>query len=215
MTIYKDREKAKSHFYYYGWSILVFLVGFFLVFFLVFQSKFYVRRTQRVDFFIASHGLKDNDYYKTIEKKYKSQGLVECNIFSYLEEDPNVFNYFSANGEKADFVIFSETNIKDLKEYVPGNYLPISSLEAEVEAVKNFETFDYEDKAYGIKIFDGENDTYNSKYKFTDLIEFTKEGVEKESYYLLVDNESPNFDKENKHTLGYTVLSYFLYDMTI
>ena len=215
MRIYKDREKAKSYFYYYGWTVLVFIVGFFLTFFLIFQSMFVVKRTQRIDMFIAAHGLKDNDYSTKVEKKFKSGGLIEMNIYSYLEEDPNIFDYFSANGEKADFVIFSETNVKDLQEYVPANYMPLSSLEATVESIKSFETFDYEGTAYGIKIFDGTNDAYNNKYKFQDFIEFTKEGVEKESYYLLVDNESPNFDKENKHTLGYSVLSFFLYDMTI
>ena len=215
MRIYKDREKAKSYFYYYGWTILVFIVAFFLTFFLIFQNLFAVKRTQHVDMFIAAHGLKDYDYSSKVVKEFKKGGLVEFNIYSYLEDDINVMDYFSANGENADFVIFSETNISDMKEYVSANYVPLSSLEDTVESIKSFETFDYEGTAYGIKLFDATNDTYNSKYKFKDLIEFTEEGKDNESYYLLIDNGSPNFDKENKHTLGYSVLSYFLYDMTI
>jgi hypothetical protein len=81
--------------------------------------------------------------------------------------------------------------------------------------VNNFETYKYEETSYGIKLFDKENDTYNNKYKFKDFIEFTKEGTDKENYYLLIDKESPNFDETNKHTLGYSVLSYFLGDMTL
>lgn len=215
MRIYKDREKAKSYFYYYGWTILVFVVAFFLTFFLIFQNLFAVKRTQHVDMFIAAHGLKDFEYSSKVVKQFKKGGLVEFNIYSYLEDDINIMDYFSANGENADFVIFSETNISDMKEYVPANYVPLSSLEDTVESIKSFETFEYEGTAYGIKLFDATNDTYNNKYKFKDFIEFTKEGKDNESYYLLIDNGSPNFDKENKHTLGYSVLSYFLYDMTI
>ncbi|MBO4856274.1 MAG: hypothetical protein J5511_02755 [Bacilli bacterium] len=215
MRIYKDREKAKSYFYYYGWTILVFIVAFFLTFFLIFQNIFAVKRTQRIDMFIAAQGLKDYEYSTIVEKKFKSAGLIEMNIYSYLEDDINLFDYFSANGEKADFVIFSETNCNDLQEYLPANYKPLSSIEDTVESVKSFETYKYDGVSYGIKIFDGANEAYNNKYKFKDFIEFTKEGKENESYYLLIDNESPNFDKENKHTLGYSVLSFFLYDMTI
>ncbi len=215
MTLYKDREKAKSYFYYYGWTILVFIAGFFLIFFFIFQNMFAVKRTQRVDLFIAAHGLKDYDYSKKIQKKFKSQGLIEFNVYSYLEDDPKVFDYFSANGEKADFVVFSETNLNDLKEYLPNNYVPLSDIATVVDKVNNFETFDYEGTGYGIKLFSKDSETYNNKYKFKDYIEFTKEGVDKENYYLLIDNESPNFDEANKHTLGYSVLSYFLDDMTI
>ncbi len=215
MILYKDREKAKSYFYYYGLTILVFIAGFFLIFFFIFQNMFAVKRTQRVDLFIAAHGLKDYDYSKKIQKQFKSQGLIEFNVYAYLEEDPNVFNYFSANGEKADFVVFSETNLNDLKEYLPNNYVPLADIATVVDRVNNFETFDYEGTSYGIKLFSKDSDTYNNKYKFKDYIEFTKEGVDKENYYLLIDNESPNFDEANKHTLGYSVLSYFLDDMTI
>ena len=215
MKIYRDQTKAKSYFYYYGWTILVFIAGFFLIFFFIFQSIFAVKRTQRIDMFIAAYGLKDNEYASKIKKEFKANGLIEMNIYSYLEDDINVYDYFSANGENADFVIFSETNINDMQDYVPNNYKPLSSLEDDVEALKSFETFDYEGTAYGIKIFDATNDTYNNKYKFKDLIEFTKEGKDNESYYLLIDSGSPNFDKANKHTLGYSVLTYFLYDMTI
>ncbi len=215
MKIYKDQTKAKSYFYYYGWTILVFIAGFFLLFFFIFQNIFAVKRTQRIEMFIAAFGLKDYEYANKIKKEFKAGGLIEMNIYSYLEDDINVFDYFSANGENADFVIFSETNINDMKEYVPANYVPLSSIEDTVESVKSFETYDYEGTAYGIKVFDATNDAYNNKYKFKDFIEFTKEGKDNESYYLLIDNGSPNFDKENKHTLGYSVLSYFLYDMTI
>ena len=215
MTLYKDREKAKSYFYYYGWTILVFIAGFFLIFFFIFQARFAVKRTQRVDLLIAAHGLKDYDYSKKIQKQFKSQGLIEFNVYAYLEDDPNVFNYFSANGEKADFVVFSETNLNDLKEYLPNNYVPLSDIVKVVDKVNNFETYKYEETSYGIKLFDKENDTYNNKYKFKDFIEFIKEGTDKENYYLLIDKESPNFDETNKHTLGYSVLSYFLDDMTL
>lgn len=174
---------------------------------------FYVKRTERIELFIAAYGLKDDSYGKKIEKEFKDKGLIEMNIYSYIESDSNIYNYFSANGEQADFIIFSETNVKDLNEYISYNYFDISSLKDDIEVISNFETFVYEDISYGLKIFDGGNEEYNNKFNFQDLVEFTSENKENESYYLLVDNESPNFDKENSHTLGYEVLNYFLNDM--
>ena len=176
---------------------------------------FYVKRTEKIDFFIAAFGLKDNEYSSKIKNEFANKGLVEVNIYSYMEDDVNIFNYFSANGEKADFVIFSESNLNDMHDYVKYNYLALTSLEAEVPTVNVFDSFKYDSISYGIKIFDKADDTYNNRFKFKDLIEFTKQGKEKENYYLLVDNESPNFNKSSGNTLGYLVLDYFLTDMTV
>ena len=139
--------------------------------------------------------------------------MIEANIYFYTEDDPNVYNYFSANGENADYVIFSETNVKDMQDYVPGNYLNVGALKNDVPSIAQFEYYQFEGTSYAIKIFDAANETYNSRFSFTDTFEFTKQGKENESYYLLVDNQSPNFDKQNNHTLGYEVLEYFLSSM--
>lgn len=208
--LYKDIGKGKSYFYYFGWSIIVFLLAFFLLFFFIFQARFYVKRTERIEFFIAAYGMKNNDYNIEIQKEFKKDGLIEANFYSYIESDPNVFSYFEANGEGADFIIFSETNIKDMNDYVKYHYVDVSSLKSDIPNIEKYETFKYEDISYGLKIFDGGNEEYNAKFSFTDLIEFTQEGKEKESYYLLINNQSPNFDKEKGHTLGYSVLQYFL-----
>lgn len=211
MNIYKDTTRQKSFFYYYGWTIVVFFAMFFLIYFLIFQSMFYVKRTQKVEFFIAAYGLKDDSYHKTIEKQFKEDGLIEANFYSYIEDDKNLYNYFTANGENADFIIFSETNVKDLKDYLIYNYYDVSTLVESIPSISHFDTYKYEDdKSYGIKIYDGQNEEYNNRFTFSDLIKFDYEGKEKESYYLLIDNQSPNFDKEGNHTLGYSVLEYFL-----
>ena len=211
MRIYKDITRQRSFFYYYGWTILVFFGVFFLVYFLIFQAMFNVKRTEKIDLFIAAYGLKDETISETIEKEFKKDGLIEMNIYSYVEDDKNLFDYFTANGENADFVIFSETNIKDLKEYLSENYYDVSTLMESAPSISHFDTYKYEgDKPFGIKIFDGQNDEYNNRFTFTDMIKFDYQDKEKESYYLLVDNQSPNFDKANNHTLGFSVLEYLL-----
>ena len=160
--------------------------------------------------FIATYGLKDNNYYKELEKRFADEGLIQANIYSYIESDNNVYNYFMANGEKADFIIFSETNVNDLQDYVIYNYYNIETLEDGVPILKEFDYFLYDNVPYGVKIFDGDNDDYNKRFSFSDLIEFTTPKKDNESYYLLIDTDSPHFDKENEHTLGYSVLEYFL-----
>ena len=213
MKLYKDSTKAKSFFYYYGWAILVFFGIFFLTFFLIFQAMFHVKRTEKIDIFIAAYGLKNNDVNTQIEKEFKDKGLVEFNIYSYLADDPNTANYFSANGEKADFVIFSETDIVDMQEYVTYNYMDVSTLVSEVPSLSKYETYIDNGVARGIKLFDKTDTSYNETHTFNNWIEFSKEGKENDSYYLLIDNESENFDKDNNHILGYQVLEYLLNSM--
>lgn len=210
MKLYKDNAKAKSYFYYYGWTILAFLEVFFLVFFLIFQAIFHVKRYEKIDLFVAAYGLKDYDFEKKVVSNFKDKGLVEFNIYSYMEDDANTANYFSANGEKADFVIFSESNILDMKEYIEYNYIDVSTLEDDIPSLSKYETYLDNSVSRGIKLFDGTNSPYNESHTFNNLFEFTKDGKESESYYLLIDNETENFDKENNHVLGYEVLEYLL-----
>ena len=182
MKLYKDITRQRSFFYYYGWTILVFFGVFFLAYFLIFQAMFSVKRTEKIDLFIAAYGLKDETISKTIEKEFKKDGLIEMNIYSYVEE-----------------------------EYLSENYYDVSTLVESVPSISHFDTYKYEgDKPFGIKIFDGQNNEYNNRFTFTDMIKFDYQDKEKESYYLLVDNQSPNFDKDNNHTLGFSVLEYLL-----
>ena len=208
--LYKDSAKAKSYFYYYGWTVVVFLGVFFLLFFLIFQAMFHVKRTEKIDVFIAAYGLKDFEFDKKVETQFKDKGLVEFNVYSYMEDDANTANYFSANGEKADFVIFSESNIKDMQDYIQYNYMDLNSVKDDIPSLSKYETYLDNDVPRGIKLFDGVNVAYNETQSFSNWIEFTKQDKENESYYLLVDNESENFNKENNHVLGYEVLEYLL-----
>ena len=213
MKIYLDKAKGKSYFYYFGWTILVFLAGFFLIFFLIFQARYYVKRTERIEFFIAAHGLKENDIDSKMQKAFEEDGLKEVFVYSYLEDDTNIYNYFSANGENADFVVFSETNVRDMQDYVPSNYFDVTTLSNDVPSILKYDLLQIEGGSYAIKIFDGASEEYNSKYIFSDWIEFTKEGKENESYYLLIDNHSPNFDKQKNNIFGYKTLEYLLSEM--
>ena len=160
--LYKDISKGKSFFYYYGWTPLVFIGVFFLILFLIFKAMFYVKRTQRVELFIAAYGLKDNDYHNTIEKEFNDSGLIEFNIYSYMNDDVNTANYFSANGENADYVIFSESNIKDMEDYPYYNYRDVSTLTSECPSISQYDTYMYENTPIGIKVFDGKDESYNN-----------------------------------------------------
>ena len=212
-NFYKDITKGKSYFYYYGWTIIAFLLGFYLIAFIIFQAMFFVPRTNRIEIFIAAQGINDAEYNVKLQKEFEEQGLMQVDIYSYYIDDANVYNYFSANGEKADFIIFPESVLNDMQDYVKDSYFELSTLVDGCSSINDYESFKYEEKPYGIKIFDGVNEAYNTQHHFTDLIEFTKEGKTNESYYLLVDNESPNFNKENGNTLGYSVLEYLLSSM--
>lgn len=213
--LYKDTMKGKSYFYYYGWTILAFLISFYLIAFLIMQAMFYIPRANKIEIFIAAQGLKDDEYSQKIQKEFEEDGLMEVNVYSYLENDTKIYDFFSANGESADFVIFSETNVTEMQDYVLYNYVDLDSIKTDVPSLASYETFKYDVKSFGIKIYDGSNVSYNSNHHFDRWIEFTNVNKANESYYLLVDVDSPNFDKDNNHTLGYSVLEYLLSSMLV
>lgn len=210
--LYKDSSKAKSYFYYYGWTILAFFGVFFLIPFIIYQSMFYVKRNQRIDFFIAAHGMKDESVFNSLKKEFKDNGIIDVNIYSYIEDDINIYNYFSANGEDADFVVFSETNVNDLEDYLIYNYYDLTEFTTHVPSLASYQTYISDDDhlPHAIKIFDKDDDAYNNSHKFNELINFVKEGKDNESYYLLVDTNSPYFGEKSNPSIGYDILEYLL-----
>ena len=210
MKIYKDKSAGKSYFYYFGWTIPVFLGLFYLLFFLIFQGVYKVKPYQKIDFFIAAYGVNDNYYQEQLIKEFEDDGLIETNIYDYPLTDPKIYDYYQAYGESADFVILSEGDVTEMKEVIKDKYVSLDTLTSDCPNISHYESYQYDSISYGIKIFDKADDSYNEKYDFTTHINFTSEGKEKTNYYLLINKESVNFDKQNNHILGYLVLQYYL-----
>lgn len=210
MKIYKDKSKDKSYFYYFGWTIPVFLGVFYLLFFVIFQGVYRVKPYERIDIFIAAYGVNDNYYQNEITKQFKDDGLVEVNIYDYPVNDSKIYDYYQAYGESSDFVILSEGDVNEMKEVIKDKYVPLDTLATDCPTINHYDVYQYDSISYGIKIFDKADDIYNAKYDFTSHINFTLEGKEKTDYYLLINKSSVNFDKENNHILGYKVLEYYL-----
>lgn len=210
MKTYRDKSAGKSYFYYFGWTIPVFLGLFFLLFFLVFQGVYHVKRYQQIDFFIAAYGVKDHYYQERLTKELEKDGLIEVNIYDYPVNDSKIYDYYQAYGEKSDFVILSEGDVNEMKEAIKDKFVPVNNYLEDCPSIAKYDLYQYESVSYGIKLFDKTNEIYNQKYDFTNHINFTSEGKEITDYYLLINKDSVNFDKQNNHILGYLVLEYFL-----
>ncbi len=210
MKIYKDKSRGKSYFYYFGWTIIAFFGLFFLLFFLIFQNVYKIKPYQKIDFFWAAYGLKDRFYQQEILKEYEDDGLLEINMYDYPFNDPKLYDYYQAYGENSDFVILSEGDLVSMQEVIKDKFMALNDLLIDCPTINNYETFVYEELSYGVKLFDKNNDEYNHQHHYLEHVEFTAQGQESFSYYLLVNQNSVNFDKENNHVFGYLALEYFL-----
>lgn len=210
MKIYKDKSKDKSYFYYFGWTIPVFLGVFYLLFFVFFQNVYRVKPYEKIDMFVAAYGVNDNYYQKELLKELKDDGLVEVNIYDYPVNDKKIYDYYQAYGESSDFVILSEGDVTEMKEVIKDKFVSLDTLASDCPTISHYASYQYDSVSYGIKVFDKSDETYNEKYDFTTHINFTLEGKERTDYYLLINKSSVNFDKENNHNLGYLVLEYYL-----
>ena len=210
MKIYKDINRGKSYFYYFGWTILAFFAVFFLLFFFIFQNVYKIKPYQKIDFFWAAYGLKDRYYQQEILKEYEGDGLLEINMYDYPLTDPKIYDYYQAYGENSDFVILSEGDVISMQEVVKDKFMKLNDLLTDCPSINNYDVYQYEESYYGIKLFDKDNDTYNDKYYYLEHVDFISQSHESSSYYLLVNQNSINFDKENNHIFGYLALEYFL-----
>ena len=209
--LYKDQALGKSFFYYYGAFIALLLVLFYVLYFSIFRAIYYVPRTKKLNFFIASYGVKDYSIKKKLHSYLKDDGLLEVNFYDYLVSDARIVDYYSAYSKSCDFFIFDETTLTDMKELVATTFMDLSNVSNDIPEMSEYETFKYEGVDIGLKIFDKDDETYNNKYKYTSWIDFTYLD-NTDNYYLLIYKKSPNFNKETHHTLGYLGLEYFLYE---
>ena len=202
------KEGIKTYLTYYGWTILVLPLVLWSGFYFIFKSMYAPKKYEQLTFFYAAYGLKDNSLHDRMQKDLEADGCYEVNYYDYSILDKKIYEYYSALKDNCDFFVFSEHDLLEMKEVVKDEFKVLDEdLLKRIELPSFYSTYAYEDINYGIKLIDKDDDSYNEKSKFSSIINYSLND-NKDSFYLLINKDSENFDLEANHTLGYIGLNY-------
>ena len=201
------KQDRMTYFAYYGWTIPVFLVAFWVIFFFIFQQMYAPRRYEKLVFFYAAYYLKDDSFHKELRKDLQPYGCLDIDYYSYSLDDKSIASKYNSLKDNCDYFVLSETDLKDMDEYIANQYMVIDdSLINKAGIPSDYEFYSFGETKYGIKLFDKDRE-YKYNDKFSNWINFSN-GSNTDSFYLVINKTSINFNEEKEHMLGYYGLKW-------
>ncbi len=183
----------------YSWYIvlLVFVLSYALSYYLVSYKTEY-KKEELFSIFVTSYGVKDQELQNRILNECQETDIKEVNIYNFSYEDENIASYYANFGEKSDLIVLYETDLLEMKEFIGDRFLLLNNTYSE-----NYQTYNYENCAYGIKVFDFNNKENSLFDKY-----FNFEGKINKDSYVLINKKSVHFENEN--AIGYKILNKLL-----
>lgn len=204
------KTERNNYLAYYGWTIPIFLIVFWVTFFFIFQNIYAVKKYQKLVIFYAAYNLKDKTIHKKMKASLKEYGCLDVEYYSYAFDDPQIVENYNALKKNCDFFVISEYDLKEMKEEINNQYMPLTNeLIEKVKAPESYQYYSYGSVSYGFKVFDKDNVAYNQMTHFNEWVNFTKE-EKTDNFYLVINKDSVNFNEEKGHTLGYHGLEWLL-----
>lgn len=215
----KPTKKDITNFFtYYLWIVIIFAIVAFASATLLLSAINKIQDHERFSIFFAAYGITEERGKEDIQELLKDDGIVEVNYYSYRNDDSRIGAYYQAFGYYSEINILSEKDVKDMKETIKNVYIPLTNeFKNATEIPSIYQTYDYEDKPYALKIFDKDDESYNAKFNYSTWINFETPNKENENFYLLLSYRSPNFGeygKRNINTSAIKGLKYFLHENT-
>ena len=217
MKLHPNKKTLLNYFMYYGWAIIVFAIVSFASLTLILSAVNKIYDHQRFSIFFSAYGLKEERFKNELLDELKDDGVIEINYFDYPCNSDQIVTYYDVYGEKSDINILSETDIKDMQQYVGDYFINITGyLKTELNLSNNYTYYSYDEKPYAIKIYDKDDNSYNDKFIYQEWINFSK-GELTDNFYILLRRNSINFGEygdKNKTTNAIKGLRYLINENT-
>lgn len=205
-----NKRQRINFFTYYGWTIPLFLVGFWVTFYFIYNNVYAPKKYEKLVMFYAAYNLKDNSIHKEMKNALKPYGCLEVDYYDYSLTNPEIAKYYNTLKPNTDLFVMSEQDLTDMKEEISGQYMKLSNIILDkIHIPTTYQYYSYDETTYGIKIYDKNDNDYNQFTKFQNWINFSFED-KTDNFYLVINCDSVNFDDEKGHTLGYKGLEYLL-----
>lgn len=218
MKISPNRKDIGDYFISYGWLSLIFIIVSYVAWYWSITTIDEVKPYEKINFFIESYGLKDNTLSSDVVSHLSAQGVVESNLYCYSPKDASISSYYTKFGTESDFIILYQSDLDTMFQNVSStsvlsSFLPFSTdFKAVAVPTSDYQYYAVNSQDYALKLYDASDATYNALHPFSNLINFTLEGMSGESSYLLLNAATPNYAPYQNGTTGNAVLAlnYFL-----
>lgn len=198
------KEAKFTNFFFQKAPLL--LVGYLLIFsisFTTYNNRFALKENEKIQVFSTTYGIK-HSFGPSMVTDLEAEGVLDVLLYDYHPAEGNLYKYFTTLGMKSDFHILSETTLSEFKDVVTDYYLPLfPALNNEIPGalLVNYEYYEFEEVAYGLKIFDHTKLTRSESQAFSDIYEFGEEGRYNDNYYLLLNKKSVNLKGYNEEAV--------------
>lgn len=207
------KENYNTFFSYFGWTIPVFLIVFWAIFYFTFRQIYATKPYEQLVFYYAAYGLKDNSVHNKLQKALEPKQCYEVNYYDYTRDSSEAYKSYTAVSSICDFFVFSETDLNDMQDAVKSIFMPITNEFADkIHLPAAYSFFQFESVNYGIKLNDKNDATYEQNKKYSSYINFSK-GSNTDSFYLVINKNSVNFNEDANHVLGYLGLDYLFNEL--
>ena len=198
---------------YFGWTIPIMLMVFWASYFFIYRQIYATKPYEKITILYAAYGVKDNSLHTKHKSELESHNCYEVNHYSYNRDSQDLIKHYNALAPLCDYFVFSETDLNDMHEAIEKNFKPVSTdLVSKCNIPSSYSYYSFGTTNYGIKLYDKSDETYNSGKYFSNYINFSN-GTNVDSYYLLINKNSVNFDESANHILGYLGLEYLFNEL--
>jgi hypothetical protein len=221
MKIAPTTKTVTDYFVSRGWLIIVFAALSYAVWYWPITAADAIQPFEKINFFFECYGLESNTLSDDITNLLEDEGVVEVNLYSYSPEDSNISTYYDKFGEESDFIVVTGSDVQTMFQNATSTsarslFVPFSDelRSAMTEGfADDYSYYDVLSVPYALKIYDPDDSSYDEQHAFSQLLDFCPESGTCDSYYLLLNEDTPNFSPYgNDDTTGNGVvaLNYFL-----
>lgn len=195
-----NKKDASNFFLYFSLPLIIVFILIFIIWYYIFQFLNKIYDFERISLFLECESIKKDigmDMYSYLQENTdENEPVKEISIHAYSSSDSLISDYYQAFGLKADILILTGQDLVDTAEYIGDNFLEWDDNLLKKINLPNdfsFSFYSYNEKNYGLKIYDSNNLTYSNQIGFNDWLEFEKDDSElAETYYMVFNLYSDN-----------------------
>jgi hypothetical protein len=219
MNLAPNKKDIGDYFVTWGWLIILFIGLSYVVWYWPISAIDSIKDYEQINFFFESYGLNDNTLQSDLLADLQEKGVVEVNLYDYAPTDVSLTSYYDEFGVASDFIVLTESGLDSMfnnasSTGVTSKFVPFSiDLRTATMPTDDYEYYKVGNIAYGLKIFDSSDSSYDEAHPFGRLLEFASTGIVADSYYLLLNSATPNFkpfDADSVTSNAVEALRYFL-----
>lgn len=200
----------KSSISYDWWKYLLISIILCVLCFFSLSMKLKLRRYEQLQIFLTAE-VSDTNIVDELQNEFKKEGIEEITLFTASETSSYLQIQLEVNGfGDSDLLLLPEDVLKDKEELIKTALLFNDEFVSNIkEQYPSSQIITYQNYSYALKIFDIDDNSYNSIFHFDKWLKLDK------TYYLAIARNSQNIGKYGEkssleHDAAIKMMNYLL-----